>query len=92
MAGHRSLSMEAAPHSAYSLLARAAEKAAKAVLCHEGIRPPKTHSLDALASLCQLITSGGSPSETSRIYPLRRYPQDTRRPREHPSISPRSRR
>ncbi|WP_170958866.1 HEPN domain-containing protein [Magnetospirillum sp. 15-1] len=45
------LSMEAAPHSAYSLLARAAEKAAKAVLCHEGIRPPKTHSLDALASL-----------------------------------------
>lgn len=45
------LSMEAAPHSAYSLPARAAEKAAKAVLCHEGIRPPKTHSLDALASL-----------------------------------------
>lgn len=45
------LSMGAAPHSAYSLLARAAEKAAKAVLCHEGIRPPKTHSLDTLASL-----------------------------------------
>ena len=58
------LSMEAAPHSAYSLLARSAEKAAKAVLCHEGIRPPKTHSVDVLASLLPIGHKWRPPIES----------------------------